>query len=192
MATLFTSKTDPKEDLQVSNTDLRQYQPVANRTRSSRHVSKLPAETQVEGQVDHARRNIHPTISDGVKVCAWPQRVRSQRVQRHFYQDSDLQLGNKKCGLASPLDTQYFRHDQVWRWSYLQSESSLNRQPCLHHLGKVECCLEPGSISDFDPLTPPPPSDLEALRKTWEQVRLYNMKSLKVSAWTKSSVSYPD
>lgn len=191
MATPF-SKTDPKEDLHVNNLDLPQYQPVTNRTRSSRHVSKLPAETQVEGQVDHARRNIQATISDGVKVRARSQRTRSQRVQRQFYQDQDLQLGNQKYGLTSTLDTHYFRHDQAWRWSYLQSESPLNRQPCLHHLGKVDCCLEPGSHFDFDPLTPPPPSDLEALRKTWEQVRLYNMKSLKVSAETKSSVSYPD
>ena len=185
MATLF-SKMDPKEDLHI-NPDLPQYQPVANRTRSTGHLSKLSAETRVEGQVDHARRNVQAKISNGVKVCARSRRVRSQRVpsqrvQRQFYQDLDLQLGNQKYGLTSPLDTHYFRHDQAWRWSYLQSESPLNRQPCLHYLGKVDCCLEPGSHFDFDPLTPPPPSDLEALRKTWEQVRLYNMKSLKVSA----------
>lgn len=92
-------------------------------------------------------------------------------------------------GLTLPPNTQCFRHDQAWRWPYSQSKSPLDKQPSLLRSSEVDCYLEPGSHSDFDPSTPPPPSDLEALRKIWEQVRIYNTKIPKVSTQTTSSTS---
>lgn len=74
--------------------------------------------------------------------------------------------------LNAPLSTQGIRHDQVKTWSPVQSGSLFEKQR--------DHSFELDNDSEVDSLTPPPPADLEALRETWEKVKLYNIEISKV------------
>ena len=169
-AMLFASKMDQIEATYLERASLPRFQPVPYRTHSSRYRLRSSADTRVKGEVNHVKRPICPTISDGSKVQNQPQHC-----------GPDGQQGNQELGPTLPSNTQCLRHNQPRRWSYSQSESPLHQQRSLRYSGEVDCDLEPDSHSNFDSSTPPPPSDLEALRKTWEQVQVYNNKLLRVS-----------
>lgn len=174
MATLFAPKPGQKDVPCLGESPLFQHSIVPNRTPSARNRLRSSAKTQVESKVDHATRPTIPSISHSVKDQVWP--------REHSYGDSEWQLGNHECVVTSPSSAQCFRHDQAWRSSYSQNESPSNQQLPLPHLVGENRCLKPGCYSDFDSPIPPSPSDLEALRETWEQVRVYNTEMSKVSA----------
>lgn len=174
MATLFAPKTGQKEVPYLGKSPLFQYPIVPNRTPCARNRLRSSAKTQVESKVDHATRPTLPSTSHNVKDQVWP--------REHFYGDSEWQLGNHECVVTSPSSAQCFEHDQTWRSSYSQNESPSNQQLGLPQFVRENRCLKSGCYSDFDSPIPPSPSDLEALRETWEQVRVYNSEMSKVSA----------
>ena len=177
MAAIFASKTDKEEGLYVKKASLNQSQPIPNSAQFPWDRLRSSTKTQVKDEVHHNRRQLRLTESDNAKA-----RVQ-QREQFHRF--SEQELGNQEP-INAPLSTQCIRHDQAETWSSLQSGSPLENNS---RSGKVDCDSELDNDYDIDSSTPPPPSDLEALGKTWEQVKLYHKEMSKVSAQKNSTIA---
>lgn len=174
---LFASKKDGQKAICLHSASLLRRQPIENSTQSSRYGLRSYTKTHVGGEVDHARAQNDP----GVLVDG--------RLQT--YQDSDLHLGNQEFAFTSPPSTQCSQDEEAGRRALSQTESPLDEQPPLWNSSKLDSYLKPDKYSDFDSFsTPPPPTDLEALRKTWEQVRVHHTNVSKVSAQVNTSIPY--
>ncbi len=129
-------------------------------------------------------------------------------VRPQSSQDPDLELGNQEPALTSPTIAQNIRDEEARARQYFLEEearacaawSSLDLFPRKYlllgpnlfegwqssnssyqgSLSESGSFAEPDSCSGFDsPSLPPHPSDLEALNKTWEQVKAHNTMCLK-------------
>lgn len=181
----FASKTDQKEAFYLCKAFLSRRRPVANSIQPSLYRNRSYAKNHGEGgegEVDHSKTQTLPTISHNVLIDIRPQ----------THQESGLQLRNQESALTSPPITQCFRSEETWRCSYSQTEFPIINQPPIRCSGNVNSCTEPDSYSDFNTFLTPPLLDLEALCKTWEQVRIHRMNMSIVSTQTRSSISYRD
>lgn len=175
MAAIFAAKTDKEEGLYLEKAFLHQSQPIPSSAQFSWDRLRSSTETQVKDEVNHVRRQLCLIEFDNVKTRVQP--------REKFHRVSGQKLGNHELSVTASLSTQCIRHDQV------KSGSPTEKQQFSHRSKKVDYDSELDNYDDIDSSTPPPPSDLEALHKTWEQVNLYNTKMSKVSAQKNSTVT---
>lgn len=172
MAAIFASKRNQKKGSSLGKASSRQFRPVLNSTQCSRDRLGLSTKTRVEGEVTHVRRQ------QCLPVCGY---VKARGQAR--------ELLHRVLSATTPPNTRPIRHGQAWTQSFLQRGSPSKQPPSLQSSREVDHDSDLNSSFDIDSSTPPPPSDLEALRETWEQVRLHNTIISKVSAPEKYTVT---
>ena len=181
MAAIFASKRNQKKGSSLGKAPSHQFRPVLNSTQCSRDRLGSSTETRVKGEVTHVRRQQCLPVCDYVKARGQP--------REPLHRVSKQELGDQVISATAPPSTRPIRHGQAWTRSSLQHESPSKQPPSLQSSREVDHDSELDSSFDMDSSTPPSPSDLEALRETWEQVRLHNTKISKVSAPEKYTVT---
>ena len=201
----FAPKVDRKEASHLRNASLPQNQSLVE---NKRYKLRSHAKTCVEGELNRAGRQLHPPASDSLMPDVQPQSsqdpglelgnqefaLTSPTIAQNF-RDEDararqyfLEEKARACAAWSSLDL-FPRKYLLVPYIFESRMSSSSQEPgnsSYQGNGSYQGSLaESDSCSDFDsPSLPPPPSDLEALNKTWEQVRVHNTNVSKVSAQT--------
>ena len=139
---------------------------VANNITTSSSRQESCAETGIAHTANHAEESIHLLNAEKIDVDGLPKSE----------QNPDLSLAHPYLTSTLPSTTQGFQDEDVEAVARAPSQSLLGEQRPPDSYSTSSSC------SDFDSfITPPPPSDLEALHKTWEQVRTYRAATSIVS-----------